>query len=390
MRFVNALGDCHSDNALNRRYGITRIGDVTGLDTIGVPVWFACRPNSRTLSVSQGKGVTDQQARTSAVMESVEACVAERPRPWVEQMASIDEMRGKGHSLVPFRQISRCVSDKICNKLTRAWAKGYRLSDNSAVYAPFELVGLDYRPDANWDRAAFSMTSQGLAAHKDHASALLHAMYELVEHDVTARVELFGVNSRTVSTIDVDLEGSVQLQQICEKLAVAGIVPQFFRLKGNIAPVCGASITRPFNGTIGGKNGSAIGFAARANEMDALVAALLEAIQSRLTAIAGARDDLTSEDYDLTGATRTTKKTLGECPTEIRNFDIGVEGGTQTQIDTIFNRLKADEIEDVFVFSLTSPNDPVQVVRVLAPNLTSLSGTTNTIPASALTRILRA
>ena len=124
--------------------------------------------------------------------------------------------------------------------------------------------------------------------------------------------------------------------------------------------------------------------------MDALVAALLEAIQSRLTAIAGARDDLTNEDYDLAGATRTTKKTLGECPTEIRNFDIGVEGGTQTQIDTIFNRLKADEIEDVFVFSLTSPNDPVQVVRVLAPNLTSLSGTTNTIPASSLTRILRA
>ena len=120
------------------------------------------------------------------------------------------------------------------------------------------------------------------------------------------------------------------------------------------------------------------------------MAALLEAIQSRLTAIAGARDDLTNEDYDLAGATRTTKKTLGECPAEIRNFDIGVEGDTQTQIDTIFNRLQVDEIEDVFVFCLTSPSDPVQVVRVLAPNLTSLSGTTNTIPASALTRILRA
>ncbi len=36
--------------------GITRVANVTGLDTVGIPVVMVCRPNSRSISVSQGKG----------------------------------------------------------------------------------------------------------------------------------------------------------------------------------------------------------------------------------------------------------------------------------------------------------------------------------------------
>src|SRR5690242_3809749 len=38
---------------LLRPAGITRLADVTGLDWIGIPVYQAIRPNSRTLSASQ-------------------------------------------------------------------------------------------------------------------------------------------------------------------------------------------------------------------------------------------------------------------------------------------------------------------------------------------------
>ena len=37
--------------------GITRVANVTGLDTIGIPVVMVVRPNSRSLAVSQGKGL---------------------------------------------------------------------------------------------------------------------------------------------------------------------------------------------------------------------------------------------------------------------------------------------------------------------------------------------
>jgi YcaO-like protein with predicted kinase domain len=58
--------------------GITRVADVTGLDCIGIPVAFCCRPNSRALAVSQGKGLDLAAAKASAIMDSVEGFHAER------------------------------------------------------------------------------------------------------------------------------------------------------------------------------------------------------------------------------------------------------------------------------------------------------------------------
>jgi ribosomal protein S12 methylthiotransferase accessory factor YcaO len=46
--------------------GITRLGNITGLDRIGIPVAIAVRPNSRSVSVSQGKGLELPQALASA------------------------------------------------------------------------------------------------------------------------------------------------------------------------------------------------------------------------------------------------------------------------------------------------------------------------------------
>ena len=57
--------------------GITRLGDITGLDYIGIPVVVAVRPNSRSVSVSQGKGLDLHQATASALMEAIEGFHAE-------------------------------------------------------------------------------------------------------------------------------------------------------------------------------------------------------------------------------------------------------------------------------------------------------------------------
>src|SRR5438105_12519338 len=59
------------------RMGITRLGNITGLDHIGIPVAVAVRPNSRAVSVSQGKGLDPTQAMASALMEAIEGFHAE-------------------------------------------------------------------------------------------------------------------------------------------------------------------------------------------------------------------------------------------------------------------------------------------------------------------------
>jgi len=50
--------------------GITRVANVTGLDHVGVPTWMAVRPLALSLSVSQGKGLTHDLARISALMRT--------------------------------------------------------------------------------------------------------------------------------------------------------------------------------------------------------------------------------------------------------------------------------------------------------------------------------
>ena len=57
--------------------GITRIANITGLDRLGIPVVMVCRPNSRSIAVSQGKGLTLDAAKASGLMESVETFHAE-------------------------------------------------------------------------------------------------------------------------------------------------------------------------------------------------------------------------------------------------------------------------------------------------------------------------
>ena len=57
--------------------GVTRIGEVTHLDRIGLPVFQAVRPMSRSLAVHQGKGRCEADARISAAMEAIEGACAE-------------------------------------------------------------------------------------------------------------------------------------------------------------------------------------------------------------------------------------------------------------------------------------------------------------------------
>ena len=66
---------------LAKQMGITRLGNITGLDRIGIPVAIAVRPNSRSVSVSQGKGLDLPQAMASALMEASEGFHAEELGP---------------------------------------------------------------------------------------------------------------------------------------------------------------------------------------------------------------------------------------------------------------------------------------------------------------------
>src|SRR5438270_7084503 len=122
------------------RMGITRLGNITGLDRIGIPVAIAVRPNSRSVSVSQGKGLDLAQAMASALMEACESFHAEEIGP---------SQRATYRSLV---NSERAVDPRTLCPATRPfdpdeaifWIEGYDLLGQEACWIPAEIVHTDY------------------------------------------------------------------------------------------------------------------------------------------------------------------------------------------------------------------------------------------------------
>lgn len=357
------------------RLGITRVGDLTDLDTIGIPVWFASRPNSRGLSVSQGKGLSAEQARISAVMEAAEGAVAERTEPIISHHCSIARAISEKSNIVPLGSLQRCNSGAVDPDRSRAWVRGFGLQSSKTVYAPYELIGLDMRSNAGWDHRAFSMSSIGMGAGQNEQQATLHALYELLENDATAFLQLFGLTAGCRRPIDCSKTTNEGLGSAIERVESKGIKARFFDLTGTIpVPTIGCFLQSSLPGSKEARVQLTAGFACRSDPGDAALAALLEAVQSRLTKIAGSREDLGRETYQ-TGfaplprpdepATEIAAMTPAACDTSFSDHGNALAAVSR-------RALKASRAEEIYVFPLAKPELGLHVVRLLVPGMESV------------------
>lgn len=365
------FADGEADARMLHALGITRVGDITDLDSIGIPVWFACRPNSRALSVSQGKGATPALARISAVMEAAEGAAAERPEDIVSLFGTLDEIIASGRSTVPFSRIMRCRPDRIRSSHRYAWARGFAWKDRREILAPYELVGLDMRAAAPWDHTAFKMSSIGLAGSSSLERAVLHGLQEVLEHDATASLDLFGLGAGIARPVSPVGGKDPMLDDLVARVRTAGFEPHFFSLPTRVSvPVVGCFFERLVASADGAAATLTAGFACRPDAHDAAVAALLECVQSRATDIAGSRDDISEAGY---GGSKAQLPRPTEAP--LAGFD-RVAGhrpksacAADQQLNHLLDRLAETGIDDIYVFPLARPELGIDIVRVLVPDL---------------------
>ena len=122
--------------------GITRVGNLTGLDRIGVPVVMSCRPLSRSVAVSLGKGLDQDAATASALMELAETWHAERITLPV-RYASAAELEGS----LRLADIERLPHrrERPWRPATRLlWIEAIELFSGERRWLPYELVHTDY------------------------------------------------------------------------------------------------------------------------------------------------------------------------------------------------------------------------------------------------------
>ncbi|WP_413754959.1 YcaO-like family protein [Streptomyces sp. MMBL 11-3] len=269
-------------------YGITRVADVTGLDNIGIPVMLAVRPYSEVMAVSQGKGATPLLAKLSAVMESIELWHAERlPVPAFRATAAELNL---GYDLVA--DVNGLLDVSVLNQLRMSWVYatpiGAPADAQPDIPVPVEIVRLAGTPADSWRPRIFSRVSNGLASGNTLAEASLHALYEVIERDVTSTLTRGGMDDRV--HIDLDSVTDPHLAGLLERLRAAEVSVEVAHIPNRYTlPTFVAYIWSPLFPGI---------FAGSGTHSDAAVAmsrALTEAVQSRLTRLTGTRDSIDSD-----------------------------------------------------------------------------------------------
>jgi len=164
--------------------GITRVANVTGLDRIGIPVVMVTRPNSRSVAVSQGKGLSLDAAKASGVMEAIETWHAERISLPVRYASHADIEQDV--AVVDVTRLPRIRNSRFTKTLRTLWIEGRDLARREAIWLPFEMVHTDYTHPVAPGHGCFACSTNGLASGNHVLEATCHAICEVIERDATS------------------------------------------------------------------------------------------------------------------------------------------------------------------------------------------------------------
>lgn len=277
-----------------KRAGITRIADLTGLDTLGIPVATAIRPMGRSLSTQQGKGLTWDAARVSALMEALETWTAEQPQQGV--VASANAM-ARDRNIVDIDQLPRPAGTLDRNQ-KYLWVRGYDLVGDAEIWVPGQAVSLDTtQVGADGSGMIFDVSSNGLASGNVLVEAILHGLYEVIERDAEAAWRRTTGDRRII----LDTISDRTLVQMIDRITGTGARVFVFDLESDVGVTCiGCSIVEDPREPMWRPLGVYQGFGAHLVPEIAIARAITEAAQTRLTYIAGGRDDFFPHDYERT------------------------------------------------------------------------------------------
>ncbi|WP_331721545.1 YcaO-like family protein [Streptomyces sp. NBC_00212] len=339
------------------RYGITRVARLTGLDYVGMPVWTAIRPTSQTLTATQGKGASDDLAKISAVMEGIELWHAEQPLRTVRRAPAADLDLPYPLAALPFKAMAPGAEE-----LQLDWVAGTGVLSRRHVLVP---LGLVQRAAARpmWEPDLFHTSSTGLACGNDRDEALLHAMYEVIERDALFTDQLASGAGRTL--IDPATVTDPYCRRLLLQLMGAGVAMELVSVdNGYDIPVCLAYLwSEDYPVTFAGTG-------CHSEPHIALSRAITEAAQSRLTCIAGTRDDLPSHEaaFDAALSARPHISPGPYVPWSIvANGRTGWHATLAEQAMAIAGRIQKVTGYEPICLDLSDPAEPLYALKVICP-----------------------
>jgi ribosomal protein S12 methylthiotransferase accessory factor len=371
--------------------GITRVANLTGLDRIGIPVIAAMRPNSRSVAVSQGKGLTLDAAKASGLMESIEGYHAENITLPLK-LGSYRELV-RTHNLIELEGLPWVRNSNFRAGLRMLWIEGHDLIQQERVWVPYELAHTDYTM-TQIGGGCFMGGSNGLASGNHLLEATSHAIHEMIERHCTTLWQLRGNDAMRNTRIDLTTVDDPACLEVLEKYKAAAVDVMVWDCTDDPAiPVFACAIVdnqenAPHNLYINW------GMGCHPTRQIALLRALTEAAQTRLTFISGARDDVTRSDYKtVTNPELLTqfREWMRENP-PVRSFAAVPSWENATfgeDISMALDRLQSIGVQRAILINLTKLEFGIPVARMIIPGLETPFDLNGFVPGRAARAILQ-
>lgn len=361
--------------SVRRQLGITRVANITGLDSIGIPVWVSIRPLARSLSVSQGKGITNELAKASALMESIEVAHAEDSLP-IGVTAPLMAYRQDKRFIHPHELPFRAGAEESNTDLIQ-WSLAREVKSNLEKFIPTELFNLDFTRK-NLGTTPFHTSTNGLASGNSIDEAILHGLCELIERD---QISFWMIKSQLqkenpATQLDLATINDSTAKSLISACQESGLRCHVWWVSTNLeVPAFGALIADVEEQTLYPIRAS--GHGCHPLKKVALCRAITEAIQSRLTFISGSRDDVTWMAYkkQFPVSTSSNSEWLSKINSEETSLDYNelpdYSGPVEmrTMLDWVLQRIAAAGLPEPSFVDLTRPEVKIPVVYVCVPGL---------------------
>jgi ribosomal protein S12 methylthiotransferase accessory factor len=368
-RTVNPAETVARVRPLMARMGMTRIADVTGLDRIGVPVVMVCRPNSRSLAVSQGKGIDLEAATASALMEAAELYHAEHIEVPLK-LGSMSELM-HSHRFVDVSKLARISGSRFDPHLVMLWTAGTELVSGQLRWVPFETVRANFTLPPPPGSGCFDCSSNGLASGNTLEEAVCHGICEVIERDATTLWNRMSSGNRTLTGLDLASVTDQACQEVVQRVRDADFDVAVW---DTTTDVCVPSFFCLISDRRDRANHHGIGAGAHLAPDIALLRALTEAVQVRTTYISGARDDLMPDEYGAREREHrrgiAARLMLEHRPAGDFRAIADLSSPTFGEdLACLLDRLTAVGIEEVIAVDLAKPGIGIPVVRVVIPGM---------------------
>jgi YcaO-like protein with predicted kinase domain len=350
-------------------FGITRVARHTGLDRIGIPVWCAYAPNARSIVIAQGKGLTDDDAKVSAVMEALERAVAGRPVVKTDR-AMARELLAAGRHVATLDCLVGLHKPDIGLDEDVEWATAKELLSETVIHVPIEAAVLDRTRETR-----FWMSSDGLASGNTLEEATLHGLLERIERDAHVLWQMESDRARQSRCIDPAVFGDPPLNDLVGQIEAVGLTLRLFDITSDVAIPCFAALLGP-SGVLSGAPVRYVevtgGSGAHPSPLRAAIRAVTEAAQSRLTYISGARDDISPDTFQQP-LPQQTRRTFYAVPKALQPFSYKPQSLSQHLAQTL-EALQSAGIGIVAALVLSDPALPFSVVKIFIPELENPQG----------------